>query len=139
MLVPITIGMYVAATCADVALARTGTSFWALGTSWLLLGTLLSGAVAVVPGAIDFVMIDRAQKLHGAWAHAGGNLLFLALVAVNYSWRQSSIPPGTSGLVLTLVGLALLLATGWLGGEMSYRRGIGVAPDIGGTVERDVN
>ena len=31
--VPITIGMYVSATCADVALVRIGDTFWTQGTS----------------------------------------------------------------------------------------------------------
>ena len=130
MVVPITIGMYVAATCADLALIDTGDEFWARGTSWLLLGTVLSGGIAAIPGGFDLMLIERAQKLHSAWFHAGGNLLFLALVAVNYSWRQGGHQPGTSGLVLTLVGFVVLLITGWLGGEMSYRRGIGVAREI---------
>ena len=133
MIVPVTIGMYVAATCSDVAFARTGNPFWALGTSWLLLGTLASGCIAAIPGIVDFTLIDRAQKLHIGWAHAGGNLLFLAITVVNYGWRKAdpTVPLGHSGLILTFIGLVLLGITGWLGGEMSYRHGIGVATDLG--------
>ncbi|MCW6513266.1 DUF2231 domain-containing protein, partial [Lichenifustis flavocetrariae] len=129
-LVPITIGMYVAAACADVAFARTGDPFWALGTRWLLLGTLVSGAAAALPGMIDFAAIDRAHKLHAAWAHAVGNLIFLGITAVNYSWRQANVELGSSGLILTLVGLVLMFVTGWLGGEMSYCHGIGVSKKL---------
>lgn len=129
MLVPIAIGMYVAATCADIASVGTGDPFWARATGWLLLGTLMSATIAAIPGIIEFMSIERVQTLPVAWAHATGNFLFLMTAAGNYGLRQANpdTSHGGSGLVVTLLGLVLLIVSGWLGGEMSYRHGIGVA------------
>jgi uncharacterized membrane protein len=41
-------------------------------------------------------------------------------------------PPAviSTGLILSLVAVLILLVTGWLGREMVYRRRVGVADDL---------
>ena len=127
MLVPIAIGMYVAAVCADVGFARSGDPFWARGASWLLLAALLAGLTAAIPGIIDLLSIDEARALPAAWMHAGGNGLFLVVTALNYAERQPDpAATGSGGILLSFTGLLLLGVSGWFGGEMTYRHGIGV-------------
>lgn len=36
------------------------------------------------------------------------------------------VPPGTAALALDALGLASVLVTGWLGGQLVYRHGVGV-------------
>ena len=66
MLVPMPIGMYVAAVCADVGFARSSDPFWARGASWLLLTTLLAGLCAAITGIIDIRFIEEARALVAA-------------------------------------------------------------------------
>jgi hypothetical protein len=81
---------------------------------------------------IDFTSVDRVRQLPIARAHAMGNSAFLVVVAIDYARRYhhaSSVPQGS--LVLTVLALILLVGSGWLGGAMVYRHGIGVSPGIG--------
>lgn len=137
LLVPIAIGMYVGAVCADIGFARTGDVFWARGASWLLLGTLIAAGIASLSGMVDLVSIQRARRLSIAWVHGMGNTAFWFLTLWNY-WRRLPDPTAqhTENLVISLFGLALMGIAGWLGGEMSFRHGIGVSEKIGVSEDR---
>ena len=128
MLVTLPVGLLAATTASDIAGSLTGDRFWARASRWLLRGALASGAVAGVMGATDFLTIGAARKPAG-FAHGIGNLgvmgLSLASLAVRRGERDRI--PGLA-LVLSAVSAGMLLVTGWLGGEMSYRQGIGVVP-----------
>ena len=91
---------------------------------------ILSGLVAAIPGIIDWVAVPQGSRAKsiGLW-HSGGNFLALALFA--WSWkkrRPNETQPDNSAVALSVVAGALLGLTGWLGGEMVYRLGIGVDP-----------
>ncbi len=132
MLVPLVIGTYVAATGADIAFALSKDGFWARSTEWLLLATLGAATLAVIPGLIDLLSIPRARNLPAARMHALGNALFLIVASFNFAWRQPdpAAQHGITGLLLSLVGLGLLGVSGWLGGQLAYKHGIGVAKVI---------
>lgn len=126
LLVPVVIGMYVAATIADIAFDRTSDPFWARSASWLLLGTVVAGLIAALPGIIDLLSIERARRLSISWLHAGGNGLFLMVAAVNYAERQADLQTVSSNqMLLTGTGFVLMAISGWLGGEMTFRHRIG--------------
>lgn len=91
---------------------------------------VLSGLVAAIPGIIDWLNVPQGSraKTIGLW-HGSGNILALSLFA--WSWkkrRPNETQPDTSAVVLSVLGSAILGLTGWLGGEMVYRLGIGVDP-----------
>jgi uncharacterized membrane protein len=60
-----------------------------------------------------------------------GNVLIVALFAAAWLLRNDDPPENASGLpiVLEVIGLLLALVTGWLGGELVDRLGVGVDPD----------
>jgi uncharacterized membrane protein len=129
MVVPIPIGLLSAAVVSDIAFAITRDGFWARASRWLLRGGLLGGLVAAPLGAIDFRSI-RAARTPGGQAHAAGNLTIMALTGLSLLLRRGSpgrVPP--IAMVLSMLAGAMLAVTGWLGGELSYREGIGVIPD----------
>ena len=91
---------------------------------------VLSGLVAAVPGLIDWLNVPQntRAKTIGLW-HGSGNVLALALFAL--SWRKrrpNETQPDNSAVALSVLGASILGITGWLGGEMVYRLGIGVDP-----------
>ncbi len=129
MLVPVPIGMLSAAVASDVAYAITGDGFWARASRWLLGGGMLAGLMAAVLGIIDFTTIRRARSSTGV-THAAGNATILALTGVSLLLRRGDprrVP--VSAMALSGLAAALLTITGWLGGELSYRHGIGVILD----------
>lgn len=132
MLVPFPIAFFVATFAVDLVFWRTGNADWALASVWLLGAGLVTAALAAVAGLIDFMGDQRVRQIGKAWWHAGGNVLAVLLSLWNFIQRLSAadvvaILPG--GLLISLVVVAILLVTGWLGGELVFRGRVGVADD----------
>lgn len=138
MLVPLPIGFMVAAFASDLIHYMNGDPFWARFAYWLLLGTLVSGALAALVGIVDLMSLRRARTMGLAWAHAIGNVIALALVLVNFRIRmdQPELPPVPQGLLLSTVIVAMMVITGWAGGEMTFRHGLAVSRGVGVGTER---
>lgn len=91
---------------------------------------VLSGLVAAIPGIIDWRNIpdNSRAKAIGLW-HGSGNVVALSLFALSWMKRRpNETQPDTSAVALSITASAILGVTGWLGGEMVYRMGIGVDP-----------
>ena len=91
---------------------------------------VLSGLVAAIPGIIDWINVpnDSRAKTIGLW-HGSGNIVALSLFALSWKKRRpNETQPDNSAVALSLLASAILGLTGWLGGEMIYRLGIGVDP-----------
>ncbi len=60
--------------------------------------------------------------------HGGGNVVVVVLFALSWLVRGGATDHEPSGLALALsfAGLALAAVTGWLGGELVDRLGVGV-------------
>jgi len=85
--------------------------------------------VAAVPGALDWWAIPRGTRAKriGLW-HGLRNVVVVALFIASWALRRAN-PSAPSGkaLVFSFLGLGLALITGWLGGELVDRLGVGVA------------
>lgn len=127
-MVPIPIGLLTATAASDVAHLITGQSFFARASRWLQAGGLLGGVAAAIPGLIDFSTIRAARHPVGV-AHAGGNVTLLGLSAIGLLLRRGS-PNRVPFLaaILSILAAAMLAGTGWLGGELAFRRHVGVIP-----------
>ncbi len=128
MLVPFPIAFLVGALVTDLVFLTTGDAFWARGSFWLLAAGIGMGALAAVFGLIDFISIPRARSLAAAWMHFLGNGAAILLAVWNVALRWTDMAAGATGfgLALSAVVVLILLATGWLGGELAYRYRIGV-------------
>lgn len=96
---------------------------------WMITAGLIAGVVAAVPGWIDWLAIPastRAKRI--GLIHGAGNVVVLLLFGL--SWFLRTDEPGYQPPTLALIssGLAFMLAglTGWLGGELIDRLGVGV-------------
>ena len=131
MLVPFPIAFFVGAFACDLAYWRAGDAFFTSVALWLIGAGLIMAAFAAVAGLIDFLGERRIRQLGDAWQHMIGNILVVVLELFNFLLRyrdpvEAVVP---TGLVLSLVVTLMLLLTGWKGGEMVYRRRVGVADD----------
>ena len=128
MLIVFPLGLLAGAVIFDVV--RVVKQSQTLGTTsfHMIAVGVVSGLVAAVFGFIDWLAIpsNTRAKSVGAW-HAVGNVVVVLLFAVSW-WLRRGDPtsPPTMALVLALVGAGLALVTGWLGGELVDRLGVGV-------------
>ena len=127
--VPLPIGAFTGAVVADVAYAATSDPFFARAGRLLTLAGLVTGALAAVLGGIDFWSRRQIRSHASAWFHVLGNALVLALGGVSLALRtrderRATVP---RGLALSALSAMVLMVTGWLGGELSYRHRVGVA------------
>ncbi|HEV7369106.1 DUF2231 domain-containing protein [Arenibaculum sp.] len=129
MLVPFPMAFLTAALGTDIAYLRTRDPFWARASEWLLRAGVVSGAAAAVFGAADWTTIRHARSNAAGIVHAAGNTAALGLAYANLSRRrgrrESAVADGGAALSAAVAGI--LGVTGWAGGELSYRHGIGVA------------
>jgi uncharacterized membrane protein len=130
MLVPLPIGAFIGALAADVALAATGDAFFGRAAKLLTGAGLATGAVASAMGGLDFWGRGQVRAHPAAWLHVGGNAVALALGAASLAYRVRAGDDAKSvlpvGLALSASAGAMLVVTGWLGGELSYRHRVGV-------------
>jgi uncharacterized membrane protein len=128
MIVPFPIAFFIGALACDLAYLKTVNLSWFVGAEFLLGAGLVMAALAAVAGMTDFASESRIRNLGVAWFHAGGNIIIVLLEAYNLYMRYTGGPVTMdTGLVLSVVSVVLLLGTGWLGGEMVYRYGVGVS------------
>lgn len=129
MLIPFPVASLVGVLVSDLIFSANGNTFWAEASRWLLLVGVVTGALAAIFGLIDFLTIRRVREYRIAWIHFLGNAAAIVLSLINLLLRPNptdGIP--TVGIILSVVVALILVVTGWLGGELSYRHKIGVLP-----------
>lgn len=129
MLVSVPIGLWMFSLVSDVIVVmRWGPPVWSDVAFYTMAGGLVGALLAALPGLVDLLAIeDRTTKTLGV-RHMSINLLVVVLFAGDLWLRRTAIPGATLPLGLSIVGIALLGVSGWLGGEMVYVYGVGVQP-----------
>jgi uncharacterized membrane protein len=127
MLVTIPIGLWIFSLVCDFIAMRSATpETWNVVALYALVGGIVGALAAAVPGLVDLVSLrDRAIKKTGL-IHMSINLTVVALYVVN-AWLRFEGQAGTP-FILSLVAVAMLAVSGWLGGKMVYLAGVGVSP-----------
>ena len=140
MVIAFPVATLMAAPAADLAARATGDKFWRRAGRWLLAGGLASGAAASAVGLVDYLAIPQVRRLPSAHVHAAGNMVGLALAGANLLRRPADDRSGPDGVAigLSLATVALLGVTAWLGGELSYRHGVGVIADDSPTATEEM-
>jgi uncharacterized membrane protein len=127
MLVPLAIGLWIFALVADVMTRVSGAQSWRTVAFYAIGGGVVGALLAAVPGLIDlFSMSPGPTKRIGIW-HMSINLLAVAVFAIAFLMRLRT-PDHSGSILFTVIGVALISVSGWLGGEMVYVGGVGVAP-----------
>jgi uncharacterized membrane protein len=106
---------------------------WAEIASWMLRAGIISGLIAAPFGTMDWLSIPkRTRAKQVGLVHGIGNVIVVGLFAAGWFLRQDA-PESPSALSLTAsyAGFLLALVTGWLGGELVNRLGVGVHDHVG--------
>src|SRR5215213_4309183 len=133
-LVVFPLGLLATAVVFDILGLVTDAEGFATASFYMIAAGVVSGLLAAVFGAIDYLAIPAGTRARRVGAvHGLGNVVVVVLFAVSWLLRsdEPGHSPGTVAFVLALVGALLATVTGWLGGELVDRLGIGVAPDAG--------
>jgi uncharacterized membrane protein len=130
MLIPFPIGLLATGTAFDLIDAWGGSDGLGRAADYMIAAGILTGLLAAVFGAIDWLAIPagtRAKRI--GLLHGLGNVVVVALFAVAWLLRRDEpADPGTAALALQVVAVLGALVTGWLGGELVDRLGVGVDP-----------
>ena len=127
MLVPIPIGLWLFSLVADlIAMRSASPDTWNAAAFYTMIGGIIGALAAALPGLIDLLSLGDRPVKKTALTHMGLNLTIVALFAIN-AWMRSrgSASHGTL-LGLSVIGVAMLVVSGWLGGKMVYEAGVGV-------------
>ncbi len=130
MLIPFPLGLLGTAVIFDLLAVFAGQQSLAQASLPMIAAGIITGLVAAVFGAIDWAAIPDGTRAKGiATTHGLGNVIIVVLFAIAW-WLRRETPGAPSGLplVLEVIGVLGALATGWLGGELVDRLGVGVDP-----------
>jgi uncharacterized membrane protein len=130
MLVAFPFALWTTAVVFDIMGLVTGGSVYRTVAFYNIAAGIVGAVAAAVPGIIDYFSLRGRVRRIGTY-HAVLNVLALALFTASWvlrtQWgtgvagRQSWIPELTA-----IVGAALTIASGWLGGSLVYEHGTGV-------------
>ena len=128
MLIVFPLGLLGTAVIFDVIGLVTGGSQWTLISYYMIAAGVISGLVAAVFGAIDYFAIPRGTRArYVGTLHGVGNVAVVALYGASWLLRRPSpANPDAEAFIFSFLGLILALGTGWLGGELVNRLGVGV-------------
>jgi uncharacterized membrane protein len=127
MLVQFPIVCFVLALVADIGFLQAHDHPWATASRILLAIGLVMGALAAVTGLTDFLGEKRIQG-PDAIKHAAANVTVVVIEIVNLflRWHDDGAI-AKSGIYLSAVAVLILIYSGWKGGDLVYRHGMGVS------------
>ncbi|HEU4520889.1 MAG TPA: DUF2231 domain-containing protein [Thermoanaerobaculia bacterium] len=128
MLIPLPLGVLAMAVIFDILASVTELDALFTASYYMIAAGVISGLVAAVFGVIDFLAIPKGTRAHRVGLQHGiGNVIVVVLFAVSWVLRRDNpSDPGIVPIALGVAGFALAGVTGWLGGELVGRLGVGV-------------
>jgi uncharacterized membrane protein len=129
MLVPLPIGLWIFSLVCDlVFIFGWGGDTWRTVAFYNMVAGVIGALIAAIPGLIDLLSLPAGPK-KTALIHMTLNLTVVALYVVNIILRVGNPDRITGPVWLSVIAVALLAASGWLGGKLVYE--LGVAVDTG--------
>jgi uncharacterized membrane protein len=128
MLIPFALGLLGGAVVFDLIAAFTDNKNLAHAAFYMIAAGIISGLLAAVFGAIDWLAVPagtRAKRI--GILHGLGNVVIVAAFAIVWFLRRDEPEVATApALVIEVIAVLAALVTGWLGGELVDRLGVGV-------------
>ena len=131
MLIPFPLGLLATGVVFDIIYAASDNTTMALVSFYMISAGIVGGLIAAPFGLVDWLAIPKGTRAKTVGAlHGLGNLVVLILFAwswyLRYTEGRVNYAPDTFCLVLAIAGAGLAVITGWLGGELVDRLGVGV-------------
>jgi len=127
MLVQFPIVCFIGTLVTDFVYAQGANAGFATASRWLLVVGLVMGALAAFAGLTDFLGDKRIQG-GDAVKHMLANVTAVVLEVVNLVLRLNNDAfIASTGVYISAVVVLILAYSGWMGGKLVYKHGIGVS------------
>ena len=128
MLVAFPIALWIFSLICDF-IYHTGSYnvFWKGVAFYTMVAGVVGALLAAVPGFIDYLSLRDRRVKRIATTHMTLNLIVVALFLFNLGIRYNASPDNEFfGVVLSVIAIAILAVSGWLGGSLVYVHGVAV-------------
>ena len=126
MLVPIPIGLWIFSLLCDlIYVFGWGPEAFKTVAFYCMVGGVIGALLAAVPGLIDLLSLPAGPK-KTAVLHMSINLTIVGIYLINIGMRVANPESLRVPIWLSIVAVAMLLVSGWLGGKMVYEYGVAV-------------
>lgn len=128
MLVAFPLGLLATALVFDLMHLVTGNGYWSEIAYWMIAAGVITGLLAAPFGFVDWLAIPSGTRAKRVGAiHGIGNVIVVLLYAGSWLIRRDDPRlPEALAYALAFLGGGLAMFTGWLGGELVDRLGVGV-------------
>lgn len=126
------LGLFATAVVFDILYLITDRSGFGVAAGYAIAVGVIGGLLAAVFGLVDWRAIPAGTRAKRVGAlHGVGNVVVVLLFALSWLLRMGAGDwhPTSLALVFSFAGVLLAGLTGWLGGELVDRLGVGVAED----------
>jgi uncharacterized membrane protein len=135
LLVTVPIGAWLGSLVFDVASrVVSAPGFLTQGSEWLIAVGVVGALAAACTGFLDLILIAPGTRAYRtAITHMCLNVLVTVAYLANFWWRHGTyshggpVPLGNLGL--SVVSVAVLSLSGFLGGKLAFRYGVRVADE----------
>lgn len=133
MLIPFPLALWITSFAVDIWFYFERNPIWLLTSKIMIAAGCLGAVAAAIPGIIDWLALKEERVVRVANWHARLNVIALIVFSVSLFFRLSRFGHLvghrlTIPFLLSLLGVILISISGWLGGELTFRHGVGVAP-----------
>lgn len=126
MVIVLPVGLWVFAVFCYAIFLLSGVLVWRTVSLYAMGGGVVGGAIAAIPGTIDFLSLPKSRVQTIALTHMIVNIvaltIFLIALLLAIFWEGHTVAP----FLLSLLGLLAVGVGGWLGGSLVYEHGVGV-------------
>jgi uncharacterized membrane protein len=133
LFITIPIGSWIASIVFDIiSLVAEEPAAFVVGARWLVGIGIVGAVLAAFFGFLDLSILAKGTNARRmALSHMTLNLVAIAVFAVSFFVRVAAPDDEASivAFVISIVGLLLVGASGFLGGELAYRLGVRVADE----------
>lgn len=129
MLIPFPIALWIFSLASDlIFLFGFGGPGWKDVALYTMIGGIIGGLAAAIPGYIDYRTLTDPVVVRVAQLHMVINVCLVLLFSVNAGLRLLNGPQALLPVFMSMLGVAALGVSGWLGGELVYVQGVAVQP-----------
>ena len=129
MLIPFPIALWIFSLASDlIFLFGFGGPVWKDVALYTMIGGIIGGLVAAIPGYVDYRTLTDPVVVRVAQLHMVINVGLVLLFSVNAGLRLLNGSEAVLPVFLSMFGVVALGVSGWLGGELVYVQGVAVQP-----------
>jgi uncharacterized membrane protein len=128
VLIVFPLGLLATAVIFDIIGLLVSSPTWSQVAFYMIAAGIVGGLIAALFGLVDWMAITSGTRAKSIGARHGVLNVVVVLLFAGSWWLRLPQPERPTGLALTLsfAGALLSLYTGWLGGELVFKQGVGV-------------